>query len=253
MIFQLVTVTIVSPIYLCLEVAQGNVGSAFNELAVNPVDLDAIPWATTLSFVLPTIAMAVPLLNIASAELNYLFIALWQPFPLYQALIQPLLRKGSGIEQRGKKGSSVYTRQERSLARVYGFVLKLCAGTHLCVLGAAFLSQFNDSLPTVSLSRLLMPTSLSHPPTLAALSPPVSALDSREVVVSFLRWDIYCASAAFSIWAGYHTYHSERGASILGIAARIVFWTVVGGPIAPAAVLLWDRDTAALTRARKGL
>lgn len=246
---QMVTITIISPIYLALEVAQGHANPTFEDIAIEPADLDAIPWATTVSFVLPTIGMTLPLLDVLSAELNYLFIALWQPFPFYQTLLQPILRQLYG--SKGEKEQRSYKTRERSLAKAYGFVLKLCAGTHLFVLGAALLSQATDSLPTLSLLQMLKPTSLSHPPTLAALSPPVSALDSRAIVTCFLRWDIYCASAAFSIWAGYQTYHSEKEANVLGIAARIIFWTVVGGPLAPAAVLLWDRDMAALWKAKE--
>ena len=250
MIFQLVTVTIVSPIYVALEVSQGHTNPTFNDLAIDPRDLDAIPWGTTISFVLPTLGMVVPLLNLASAELNYLLIALWQPFPLYQTLIHPLLR--SSYPDRSRNGRVSTNGYEKSLGKSYGFILKLCAGTHLFVLGAAFLSQASDSIPSISLSEMLIPTSLSNPPTLATLSPPVSALSSRAVVTNFLKWDIYCACAAFSIWAGYHAYHAEKGANLLNIALRIVLWTAVGGPIAPAAVLLWDRDVAALEKAKRG-
>lgn len=249
LIFQLITVTIVSPIYLALEVFQGETNSSFNELTIDPRDLDAIPWGTTVSFVIPTLGMIVPLLNIASAELNYLLIALWQPFPLYQSALHPILR--NLYPSRSHSGVSVNA-YERSMGKAYGFILKLCAGTHLIVLAAALLSQSHDSMPAISLSKILVPESLGNSPTLATLSPPVSALESRAVVTNFLKWDIYCACTAFSIWAGYHTYNSDKGANLLTIAFRIAFWAVVGGPIAPAAVLLWDRDVAALEEAKRG-
>lgn len=249
MVFQLVTVTIISPIYLALEVGKAHLSPTFDDLSIEPNELEVIPWATAISFVLPTIGMTMPLLNVLSAEMNYLLIALWQPFPFYQSLFQPILRQISG--KKGGREKASHAEYEQGLGKAYGFVLKLCAGAHLFVLGAAFLFQASDSLPDVSLAQILKPTSLSLPPTLAILSPPVSALDARAIVLGFLRWDIYCASAAFSIWAGYHTYQYEKQASLLNIAARIVFWTVVGGPMAPAAVLLWDRDTVALRSANQ--
>lgn len=226
-VVQVMTITIIAPIYLTVQllISPGDV-------AVDALDLDMLPFSTSIAYILPSIGLALPLLKDISPGAKYLAIALWQPFPLYQTAIHTILRYIFRNKRQDKGG----------LRRAYKFVLWLTMGAHLLVVGTIIVSRAGF-IPLLSVSKILSPGSLASPATLAMLDPPVSAAAARDIVVSFLRWDVYCASAAFVIWAA----HLAPG-GLPSRVAKVVFWTVVGGPVAPAVMLIWERDEAVLAK-----
>lgn len=237
-----------APIYLALQILGLPAVQGYETVAVDTLDLCLLPWSTTISYILPTLCLTLPLLNILSSKGNYLAIALWQPFPLYQSVVHPLLRFICGGSSSKKRESP--EQLEKSLGKAYRFILSVCMGIHILVIGTLIANHSQNLIPNLSAVEVLALTSLTHPPTLALSGTPVPALASRAIVTAFLRWDIYCASAAFIIWAAYLAYRAEKGPSLVGVLEKIFFWTVVGGPIAPAAVLLWERDLAVLKKSR---
>ncbi|KAH6879520.1 hypothetical protein B0T10DRAFT_582956 [Thelonectria olida] len=247
-IFQLVTITIIAPMYLSLQILLSPVASPPSAFLVDPVDLTLLPISTMIAFVLPTVALSLPLLGMLSPEANYVCIALWQPFPLYQTAVHALLRLFWG-NRRSKAHHAARFKAKRNRTatnRAYSFILYLTMGVHLLVFATVFTSAYTDILPAMSATEILAPTSLFDPPTRALLNPPVSVMSARTIVVSFLRWDVYCACASFVIWACYMLHSAQKSSSLGVTLARVAFWMVFGGPIAPAVMLLWERDTRAL-------
>jgi hypothetical protein len=234
--------------YLSLQILLSPVASPPSALLVDPVDLTLLPISTMIAFVLPTVALSLPLLDILSPEANYICIALWQPFPLYQTAVHAVLRLFWGNRcSRGHHAARFNAKRMKAATnRAYIFILHLTMGVHLIVLGTIFTSAYTDILPAMSAYEILAPTSLFDPPTLALFDPPVSVMSARTIVVSFLRWDVYCACAAFVIWAFYMLHLAEKSSGPGVTLARVGLWTAVGGPIAPAVILLWERDARAL-------
>lgn len=243
LLFQSVTVTVIGPIYLALHILGLPESQDYDTITVDSVDLGVLPWVTIISYIVPTIALGLPAINNLSAKANYTAIALWQPFPLYQSILHPILRFVCGGSDGGKQSVASL---RKSLGRVYRWVIAVCMGVHVAVIATIVVNSQYGLYPNLSASEVLGATSLTHPPTLAMASPPVSSLDARNIVASFLRWDIYCTSAAFIFWAGYLAYSVKNGPGMVAILEKTFFWTVVGGPISAASILLWERDSAVL-------
>ncbi|KAM5369006.1 hypothetical protein ACJZ2D_009209 [Fusarium nematophilum] len=247
-IFQAATITIIAPIYLALQLLLSPPASQPNSVLADPCDLALLPVSTVLSYVLPTIGLGLPLLNVLSREAEYLAIALWQPFPVYQTAIQTfsrlLCRSRRG---KGKNTAQINAREcRRALGRAYGFISYLTISIHSTVVAVIVTSAMTNVLSEISASEILALTSLTNPPTLALLDPPLSATSSRAIVVSFLRWDVYCACASMVIWAAYQLHAVRKQLGITALLLKPFLWALVGGPIFPAVMLLWERDDMVL-------
>ena len=68
---------------------------------------------------------------------------------------------------------------------------------------------------------------------------------------SFLRWDVYCTCATLAVWAEYQWQAEQETSRVVAMLCKIGFWAVLGGPLAPAIMLLWERDSLVLSRGSK--
>ncbi|KAM0664393.1 hypothetical protein ACQRIU_006975 [Beauveria bassiana] len=264
-VFQVATFTIIAPIYLTLDIllspTHKETSMTQDTLAVPEVELRLLPASTTLAFVLPTVCLALPLLDVVSPMIRYLLIALWHPFPLYQTVFRYLLcavcggNGSSGGDS--KKGVAKVTAQYKSaLYTAYTFILFLSSSMHVLVISTALLSSYVPSIPTISLFEILVPDSITSPPTLAlsAVLTPLSPLASRAIVVAFLRWDVFCACASFIFWSFYAVRRvNSVEQSLAGAVAYTLFWLIVGGPVAPSVMNIWERDLKVLERESRAL
>ncbi|KAM0231337.1 hypothetical protein ACHAP5_011102 [Fusarium lateritium] len=200
-VFQAATITIIAPIYLTLQLLLSPSIPRQASLLIDPSDLNFLPVSTVISYVLPSIGLCLPLIFDISRENKFIAVALWQPFPLYQTALQQTYRflVGPG---RGKANSKAHVdlrRCREAMRRSYIFIASLTMAVHLGVM-ATILASWMNLVSAVSGHHILALTSLTDPPTLALLNPPVSAMESREMVVAFLRWDVYCTCLAMGIW-----------------------------------------------------
>ncbi|KAG9258420.1 uncharacterized protein F5Z01DRAFT_196043 [Emericellopsis atlantica] len=245
MLGQLVTITIAAPIYLAFNVLYSPDRAGYEDVVVDPTDADILPWVSTISYMVPSLLMVLPSLGVLSPRENYIIIALWQPFPLLHSFFHPLVKK---LVASDKKPKETTDRLLVSLRSVYKFVMTLSGIAHGLTIGTVILSKTLSNMPGLSLSKMLVPTSLTDPPIRTLMKPPVSALAQKEIVTNFLRWDIYCACAAFAVWAVYQKHQALPQKSLLRTVGKIGFWTAVAGPIASAAALLRERDVEVLER-----
>ncbi|RSL47092.1 hypothetical protein CEP54_013556 [Fusarium duplospermum] len=249
-ILQGVTITIIAPIYLMLQLLLSSPTLKPTSILADPLDLALLPVSTVISYVLPTIGLCLPLLNILPPTARLIAIALWQPFPLYQSAIQTISRFFCR-SRHGRSNDTAYISPKecrKALGRAYTFIASLTMGVHLMVVGIIFTSHTSDLIPEVSGYHILALTSLTNPPTLALLDPPLSVTSSREIVVSFLRWDVYCTCASMVIWASYQLSIVRGSSSATARGLKTVLWGLIGGPIFPALMILWERDDVILSR-----
>jgi hypothetical protein len=237
-VFQAVTITIIAPIYLTLQLLLSPSNPRQAHLFVDPADLNFLPVATIISYVLPTIGLCLPLVFDISREAKFIAVALWQPFPLYQSALQSLWRLFS--RNKGNKGH-VVVRHRKALNQAYMFITGLILSVHFVVMGT-IAASWMGLVQSVSGQHILALTSIADPPTMALFDPPVSAMESREIVVSFLRWDVYCTCLSMIIWSGYQLYAAQRVPSAVGIVVKAILLALVGGPVFPALMFLWERD-----------
>ena len=237
-VFQAVTITIIAPVYLTLQLLLSPSKPRQAHLLVDPADLNFLPVATIISYVLPTIGLCLPLVVDISREVKFIAVALWQPFPLYQSALQSLWR----LFTRGESNKGhVDLRHAKALDRAHMFITTLTVSVHFIVMGI-IAASWMGLVQTLSGHHILALTSIADPPTMALFDPPVSAMESREIVVSFLRWDVYCTCLSMIVWSGYQLYTAQRAPSAAAIVVKATLLALVGGPIFPALMLLWQRD-----------
>ena len=242
--FQAVTITIIAPVYLTLQLLLFPSNPRQAHLLVDPADLNFLPVATIISYVLPTIGLCLPLVLDISREAKFIAVALWQPFPLYQSALQSLWR----LFTRGESNKGhVDLRHTTALNRAYMFITTLTVSVHVIVMGTIAASWVGLVQP-LSEHHILALTSIVDPPTMALFDPPASAMESREIVVSFLRWDVYCTCLSMIIWSGYQLYAAQRAPSAVAIVVKATLLALVGGPIFPALMMLWERDDVVMGR-----
>jgi hypothetical protein len=249
-VFQAVTITIIAPIYLTIQLlVSPSIPQQANFLA-DPADLSFLPIATIISYVVPSIGLCLPLVFDISREAKFIAVALWQPFPLYQSALHSISRLLSGSRQHTSKNKAHVDMRlcRKALNRAYMFITGLTVSVHLLVMGTIFASWIGQVQP-VSGHHILTLTSITNPPTLALLEPPVSALQSREVVVSFLRWDVYCTCLSMIIWSGYQLSAVKRAPNVMVTGIRAILLALIGGPIFPALMFLWERDDIVINKA----
>lgn len=247
-VFQAVTITIIAPIYLTIQILLSPSTFDPSALLADPSDLALLPLSSVVSYMIPTVGLCLPLLGAISGDAKLLAVALWQPFPLYHTAIRGLSQLFHG-SRRGKASNKAHINPREcseALSRANKFICFLTIGVHVTVMGFILASAATDFGPSVSGHHILALTSLTNPPTLAMLEPPVSVMDSREIVVSFLRWDVYCTCASMLVWSVYQL-RAVRGADTLPtISVKALIYALLGGPIFPSLMLLWERDEMAL-------
>jgi hypothetical protein len=244
--FQVVTITIIAPIYLVIHLLSTPVATSLQSILIDGADLDVLPWATFVSFVLPTALLGLPLLSAGSSASQYIAIAIWQPFPLYQSIVQPLFRALT-VQRSGAQALLMAEDYKLALRKPYIFALVLAMGTHLLVVATVLVSHITEPHSPISLAQLLLPEPLLQPATLVlAGGDPISSAAAKRIVLSFLQWDVYCTCAAFVTWAAFLLYRTNKGRGLFGIAMKTIVWSVSGGPITPAIIMLWERDLSLL-------
>ena len=202
--------------------------------------------------------MALPAPIVVSPNLHQQFIALWQPFPLWTALIQWTIKFLFTIFSKptANQTNSLGASYLKAAKYTYGFVIVFCIITHLPVLAIAALppSTFeNSAAELIRLSQSdLLGVYVPHPPVYG-----VKLASLAEGVQNFLVWDLYIGLTSVLLWATLlyrnATATTESWLSWPKLVFKILIWTLVSGPMGAAAILLWERDAIVGEKAKKGI
>ncbi|GKU22770.1 unnamed protein product [Fusarium langsethiae] len=136
-VFQAVTITIIAPIYLTIQLlVSPSIPQQANFLA-DPTDLSFLPIATIISYVVPSIGLCLPLVFDISREAKFIAVALWQPFPLYQSALHSISRLFSGSRQHTSKNKAHVDMRlcRKALNRAYMFITGLTRAPNVIVTG----------------------------------------------------------------------------------------------------------------------
>ncbi|KAK3688187.1 hypothetical protein B0T22DRAFT_479455 [Podospora appendiculata] len=281
LIFQSVTYTVTVPVWLIMHlltspVAKGDPAAG----AVDAADMALLPACAALAFIFPAIMMNLPSPSVLPAASHYGWIAFWNAFPLWQSIHHWVLRRlvapsasaarmaAADVNQR--PGVAAAAKPTPTARSVYKFILALCATSQLALLGlaltpytavpAGWAPGWTALFKQVDLSSAFVPTlprgdvgavgfaSFGGRRVPGDFLPPLAKI--------FLQWDVYSANAAMLIWAVYvygvsrsvwkAAGHITAQTSGLLVAVKSVGWFLVGGPVATATFLLWERDEAAV-------
>ncbi|KAK3318803.1 hypothetical protein B0H66DRAFT_558219 [Apodospora peruviana] len=256
--------TVAAPVYLITHLLTSPTASSSSlkasSLVIDPTAAKILPTCALLAFFVPGIAMTLPSPSVLSPSAHYGWIAAWQAFPIWQALLLFVLRP---VLAPLFKFSS-HTDWRKTTRSAYQFALELSVVGHLGLLAVAVTPPtvvpssgwaapwLSTMLKEVDFSRAFVPTSLTDPPSvmeeLGKLVDRVPAGWLAPLAKHFLQWDVYSANAAVLIWAAF-LYSRAAGLSTARTSPGTVFikacgWFVVGGPTAAAAILLRERDDA---------
>jgi hypothetical protein len=181
-IFQAVTITIVAPVYLIMQLLQSSSNAPEETLLVHPSDLDLLPLSAILTYIVPTIGLCLPILNLLSDKAKLFVVAFWQPFPLYHTIVRGVsqaLRRRKHLDT--KERSRIHLQHCRqALQRSNWIMAFLVFMVHMIVMITIAVSNIAQLVPQVSGHHILALTSLERPPAMVMLHPPVALTESRE-------------------------------------------------------------------------
>ncbi|KAF2084758.1 hypothetical protein K490DRAFT_59392 [Saccharata proteae CBS 121410] len=261
MAMQNLSAAVTLPIYFLLHLLTRDSNSTPTSLSIPGPDLAVLPLSITLGAILPTIAMSLPSPTILSHSTHQSLVLLWQFFPILTVIAHKLCltiftpflspnpnRAPPHSPQKPAQPPSPTPPETKSpLRTLYTFALLTATLTHATTL-------------TLTLTPLLLP-SLFTPTALASLHPRlflplVSAKNTSlaggltEGILRFMQWDEAVSAGTAALW-GAELYLRDAGArrgawGLLGVLARLVFWSLVGGPAAAAVAMVWERDELVL-------
>ena len=267
---QSISYTITAPIYFTLHIftsptASSSV-SAADVLPADPAEPVTLLLSNLIAFVIPTVGMLLPAPNsFMSAAAHYNWIAIWQAFPVYFPVLQwAFIRAFSTLDLfSSSRTQSHHPSPVPSTAVVYRTVIGIMVAAHLTLLAVALTPSsvlpagwptLTKVLDQVTLQSAVLPPSLFSPPSIDAKLN--RAEDLAPATHFFLVYDLYCGSTALLLWAAYLRRAASgpggKSFSWPGVVAKSLGWFVIGGPIAAAAALLWERDEELLRRDRAG-
>lgn len=256
-IFQNITYTVSVPIYFIIHLLTSPVSSANPSpaaLAIDTQDLFVFPLSVTGAFVVPTVMMCLPAPAMLSAASHYTWQAIWQIFPvtqsathkLYKRITAPLSFKHNFHEQL----DDIY-RATALLSFVPQTALLVVAATPATLvpdLVFRYVPGLSKELfQSINLVKAFVPSLPWDSPVYTSLSSKVvSARGLPELVKMFLQWDVYMGGTALLAWSVFVYSVARPDKQFLSSTLpRIAVYTVLGGPVGAATMLLWERDVAA--------
>ncbi len=280
---QNMSYTLTAPLYLGLHLVTSPLAfvsppsstdtAAAHEIEGGWAGAALLPLANAACFWVPAVMMYLPSPAVVAPAAHYAWDAIWQPFPVTQNALHWLL--GRVVPPATTKRHS--RRRHTSAAPVYVYVMALCAASQLPLLAVALtppdlvpaaLADWRPLFADVSFASAFVPYWPSASPVVDASGDLIKTDGRAELVRLFFQWDVYCGGAALLIWAFYllgiagarrSSINSRRNGAVgVLVVLEALLWTLLGGPTAAAAVLLWKRDaeldaqrTAATKAAKK--
>ncbi|KAI1822332.1 hypothetical protein F4861DRAFT_541106 [Xylaria intraflava] len=266
-LFQGLTWTFTIPLYLALhlltspvaKLKNGDGDGARRALFVYLWDLALLPMAVTLTFVVPTIFMSMPRLFDQTAATHYSWVAVWQPFPAWTILALGFLHYAcyyalgslSPVDEENKPTTNGHGYMV-AVRGVYEFMIALCSAAHVPAMaltlmpeaGREFLSHafpyYAPVFRKLSFAKTFIPQPWYDAPTIDVAA--YRSGDPAILAQHFLQYDFYVGTGAMLLWAMYVHQRAVKNPSLVKMLQKTAFWLVIGGPVAAAAVLIWDRD-----------
>ncbi|EKG19691.1 hypothetical protein MPH_03002 [Macrophomina phaseolina MS6] len=247
LLYQNISVAITIPIWCLLHLLtlpNTNSATLTSRLSVSASDARLLPWAMAIGYIAPSIAMALPSPGVVPASTQQLLVSLWQPFPLWVYLVGTVLRPFFSTAASATSPLQSY----HSTSRTHLFALLLAAIPHTTALSLSLSSFLFPQLFDASTAASFHPARAFLPKvSLKGMEP----LPLAEGILRFMQWDEAVSTAAAVVWAAtvYLRDTKTKGGQrfgLLGLLARALGWTVVGGPSAAAVALVWARDEVVL-------
>lgn len=259
---QTITYGTILPLYLFLHVLTSptNLGplqpsssseDPANAFLIDPAELAAWPIAFTLSYLLPTLLVALPSPTYTSFATHQNIMAVWElypiPFKIFQVLLAryfaSLLARDPAPQSASQRKASVL----KGLRYTYAFSAAVGAVSHIITLTLSYSSVFFPTLYNAASRSGLGPSSV-----FLGVSPfystPVKNLG--EGLWHFLIWNMNVSNVAPLLWALLQCRNAHEGRKEwegwISVLMKIGAVSMVAGPAAGTAALMWVRDELVL-------
>ena len=234
LIFQTVGAAVTIPAALAIHLFWKKPGRA---LLRDGAGLKAIPCSIAIGFILPSVIMGLPSPEILTAEQKILAISIWQPFPLWVAMIHFVLRRCMSSSN-----------NQRAIRGVYLFALAVAVPFHIAIVGMSVFASVSPGLFNPAfVSELQMGYFLIPPNPLSK----TGISDFAEGAFYFIQFDYAISAVAYLVWAAAITDKDDVAGNrtMVGIVKGLIRVLLLG-PMAAALLLVWERDEAVLGNAK---
>lgn len=242
-LFQRLTYTLCVPIYLIIHVFTSPISDvtvAPHDLSVDAEDLVTLPFVAATAYLLPAVLMALPSPGLLSSSFHYHWNAIWQVFPVLQTIYHYLIKRlvVAPIGLRNIKTGYIYR-----LVLVFA-VISQSTLLALAITPSDMVPDFlKETVDQLDFARAFIPYWPSNSPVVDEKLINAAGAGLPELVKLFLQWDINCGGSAILVWAIHVYLVALPGKRFLSnVVPKVAFWTVLGGPVGAATVLLWERD-----------
>ena len=231
------------PIYMVIHLSTSTtVRPSKSSAFVTSSELIPVPIALAIGYLLPSFLSSLPAPSVLTFDGKQNFIALWQAFPVWVALVQQFLRFGLTIFGYGKKAND-FQGSLAALRCVYAFLLTLATLTHLPALSMMFISLClpenftSEAMSTYSFANVFIPSTISASTKMGSIGHANRLLLQYDEIVGFttvLLWASFLWTQARNRSGNLHL--------LTELIPRIITLTLATGPMGCAVAMLWSRD-----------
>jgi len=214
---------------------------------VSSSDLYAISGAIVVGYVLPTVLMSLPAPSVIGFEQKQMYMAIWQMFPLWVSLVQPVLAYAIRIiiSQDGDKspGKNPKSKSMGTLRGSYMGLLIIAGIGQIATATLIATSAFFPDLFSVEFIGVFNASKVFLP---ASISPFTKVPSIGSGALQFLQYDEAIGSLAMMIWSTvlfvnvYKNQGSRRIPGYLITQGAVAF--ILAGPLGYATACIWARD-----------
>ncbi|KAL8925280.1 MAG: hypothetical protein Q9208_003570 [Pyrenodesmia sp. 3 TL-2023] len=243
-VMQNAAFAVVMPLYCAIHLATSPTvwSRKQSDSLAESLRLKCIPWSMAFGFVLPAALMALPAPTVVSHERKQVFVAMWQPFPIWVGILQELFP----LLWRSLFGEAAVERTRNqtinSMRTVYGILLGFALVTRVSAWTISISSVLFPSIFAADTVHLLNPSSVFRP---LAASPLVKMFSIAAGGLQFLQYDDMVGGLACVFWSTALYVNVAERKSVREWVSLMVKSIVVEGLAGPegfAVAALWARD-----------
>ena len=242
---QNATYAVVIPIYLFIYLSTSPLLSS-KRLANFLVEFSAtvtIPVSLTLGYIVPAILMSLPAPSILSFEQKQTFIAIWQMFPLWVAILQAVLPYLMPLEGRKASLGKSQLSELNALRQIYVMLLIIAGIGQISTITLLASSKWFPKLYVSEYQGVFDPSDVFVP---AGTSPSTKMPSIGSGALQLLQYDQLIGSTSMVIFTSimyiraYQT--SKTRVDIGALVMRGFAAAIVTGPLGYAVACIWARD-----------
>lgn len=237
---------VIMPLYLALHLSTSEtVAPCKANIATGAIELACTVPTITLGYVVPSILLGLPAPSVWSHEGKQIMMALWQVFPLWVALLQPLLTYtvtfharvvGSPVMENGQNIIVVFR-------LVYMFLLTLVGVSHIFAVILMLTSKMFPGLLSPGVVGIFDPSKVAIPIALTTFSKVSSVGEGTHLL---FQYDNMVGSAAMALWATViylrACKQNKTTPSLARLIVQVVSLIIFTGPVGYAIIMIWSRD-----------